>query len=162
MSSSFNSYTLLIGYISRSIRLYINFNLAVDRCANTSLNDCEKICVSSTVSSFLCSCPNGEYGDGRKNGTGCVPYSKHQFPVVNVALGKVFFFFLRLLGALVIQIIIIQLRDTTNEPTQLELGFLVLYIHESLSFAATFENLQNTKIPKLLHKRSVIPLYMYI
>ncbi|KAH6837558.1 hypothetical protein C2S53_009865 [Perilla frutescens var. hirtella] len=60
----------------------------IDECMDHNLNDCEKIC-TNTIGSFNCSCPHGEYGDGRKNGKGCNPYN-HRFPVIKVALGAGF------------------------------------------------------------------------
>ncbi|KAH6837560.1 hypothetical protein C2S53_009867 [Perilla frutescens var. hirtella] len=62
----------------------------IDECSDHSLNNCEKIC-TNTLGSFNCSCPHGQYGDGRKNGKGCNPY-KPRFPVIKVALGAVFGF----------------------------------------------------------------------
>lgn len=60
---------------------------AVDLCSKPDLHDCVEICVSS-VDSFNCSCPVGEYGDGRKSGTGCTPRnSGHRFPLTKVAVG---------------------------------------------------------------------------
>ncbi|KAI3474224.1 hypothetical protein Pfo_029012 [Paulownia fortunei] len=57
----------------------------IDECADPNLHDCEKFCIN-TPGSFNCSCPNGQYGDGRKDGRGCNAYNS-QFPVIKVALG---------------------------------------------------------------------------
>ncbi|KAH6837559.1 hypothetical protein C2S53_009866 [Perilla frutescens var. hirtella] len=60
----------------------------IDECLDRNLNNCEKIC-TNTLGSFKCSCPVGQYGDGRKNGKGCIPYNT-EFPVIKMALGAGF------------------------------------------------------------------------
>ncbi|KAH6769274.1 wall associated kinase 5 [Perilla frutescens var. frutescens] len=60
----------------------------IDECLDYNLNNCEKIC-TNTLGSFNCSCPHGQYGDGRKLGKGC-NLDNPEFPVIKVALGAGF------------------------------------------------------------------------
>ncbi|PIA33061.1 hypothetical protein AQUCO_04200069v1 [Aquilegia coerulea] len=46
----------------------------VNECADAINNPCTNNC-TNTLGSYHCSCPNGSYGDGRKNGNGCSPKS---------------------------------------------------------------------------------------
>ncbi|KAF2296656.1 hypothetical protein GH714_000925 [Hevea brasiliensis] len=61
-------------YVAR-LPLVLNWNIGVqflphiDECKNSTLNNCDKICIN-TPGSFHCSCPEGYHGDGIKNGTG--------------------------------------------------------------------------------------------
>ncbi|PIM98097.1 hypothetical protein CDL12_29424 [Handroanthus impetiginosus] len=60
----------------------------INECADQNLNNCDKAC-TNTPGSFTCSCPPGQYGDGKKDGKGCIPaYQNSQFPVMKVALGN--------------------------------------------------------------------------
>ncbi|GFS42399.1 wall-associated kinase family protein, partial [Actinidia rufa] len=43
----------------------------IDECKDPKLNVCEKVCVN-TIGNYTCSCPKRHYGDGRKDGKGCV------------------------------------------------------------------------------------------
>ncbi|XP_059631710.1 wall-associated receptor kinase 3-like [Cornus florida] len=53
----------------------------IDECANPSLNQCEKICVN-TAPNYTCSCPKGYHGDGRKDGSGCIPDPQRVIKIV--------------------------------------------------------------------------------
>ncbi|GFP81280.1 wall-associated receptor kinase 5 [Phtheirospermum japonicum] len=43
----------------------------IDECLDPSLSGCEKECVN-TPGGFLCHCPKGYHGDGRRDGKGCI------------------------------------------------------------------------------------------
>ncbi|KAL4271915.1 hypothetical protein GQ457_13G003350 [Hibiscus cannabinus] len=51
-----------------------------------TLKPCSRIC-NNLVGSYNCSCPEGFEGDGRRNGTGCSPKAKPQFPILAATLG---------------------------------------------------------------------------
>lgn len=59
--------------------------LDIDECALDD-NTCAKICIN-TIGSYYCSCPKGYFGDGRKDGSGCIR-SVSQFPVVKLFIGN--------------------------------------------------------------------------
>ncbi|KAA0064680.1 wall-associated receptor kinase 2-like [Cucumis melo var. makuwa] len=56
----------------------------IDECAGPN-NPCEGICVN-TPGSYYCLCPHGSYGDGKKEGKGCINKTK-QFPLIQLTLG---------------------------------------------------------------------------
>ncbi|XP_051131274.1 wall-associated receptor kinase 2-like [Andrographis paniculata] len=57
----------------------------IDECVDPNLNVCEKICIN-TPGGFSCSCPRGQFGDGRKNGKSCNKRIS-ELPVTKVSLG---------------------------------------------------------------------------
>ncbi|KAI3861081.1 hypothetical protein MKX03_021919 [Papaver bracteatum] len=57
----------------------------MNECEDPNNNPCEGIC-TNTIGGYNCSCPEGSYGDGRKDGTKCIRRSK-EFPVVKVTIG---------------------------------------------------------------------------
>ncbi|KAL8512152.1 hypothetical protein ACS0TY_018562 [Phlomoides rotata] len=64
----------------------------IDEFLDPNLHNCEKICVN-TPGSYNCRCLQGEFGDRRKNGTGCNPTSSSsQYAITKVALGTGFGF----------------------------------------------------------------------
>ncbi|KAG8377043.1 hypothetical protein BUALT_Bualt09G0127000 [Buddleja alternifolia] len=63
----------------------------VDECADPSSNNCEHIC-NNFVGNYNCSCPDGQFGDGRRGGQGCHANLNSQFPVIKVSLGTGFGF----------------------------------------------------------------------
>ncbi|XP_028063149.1 putative wall-associated receptor kinase-like 16 [Camellia sinensis] len=64
----------------------------INECANSNMNDCDTnaICID-TPGSYNCTCPHGYFGDGRKDGHGCIAVNS-QFPVVKFSLGLSFGF----------------------------------------------------------------------
>ncbi|RZC72116.1 hypothetical protein C5167_035311 [Papaver somniferum] len=54
----------------------------INECEDQSNNPCIGAC-TNTDGDYVCSCPPGSYGDGRKDGTGCAT----KFPVIKAALG---------------------------------------------------------------------------
>ncbi|CAK9140008.1 unnamed protein product, partial [Ilex paraguariensis] len=68
----------------------------INECADLNNNVCEKICIN-TPGSYNCSCPHGYYGDGKKNGRGCIAETS-QFPVIKFSLGMGFGFLSLLIG----------------------------------------------------------------
>ncbi|CAI9761877.1 unnamed protein product [Fraxinus pennsylvanica] len=56
----------------------------IDECADPNSNNCEKICIN-TPGGFNCSCPHGYYGDGFKEGRGCIA-NNSKFPVIKYSL----------------------------------------------------------------------------
>ncbi|RWR72776.1 putative wall-associated receptor kinase-like protein 16 [Cinnamomum micranthum f. kanehirae] len=52
----------------------------IDECADPNTNLCQEICINN-LGSYSCSCPHGTYGDGRKDGKGCIKRHK-EFPVI--------------------------------------------------------------------------------
>lgn len=66
--------------------MYLMLALAdIDECTDPN-NLCEKICIN-IPGGYNCSCPDGFFGDGRKNGRGCIAKNS-QFPLVKFSLGK--------------------------------------------------------------------------
>ncbi|XP_060176398.1 putative wall-associated receptor kinase-like 16 [Lycium barbarum] len=57
----------------------------IDECADPSTNSCEKNC-TNTPGSYICSCPNGYTGDGKKDGHGCIAPSS-EFPWIKFSIG---------------------------------------------------------------------------
>ncbi|KAI3872992.1 hypothetical protein MKW92_025141, partial [Papaver armeniacum] len=58
----------------------------VNECDGPNTNTCTHICIN-TIGSYSCTCPDDSFGDGRKDGLGCIPREK-EFPVSMVALGN--------------------------------------------------------------------------
>ncbi|KAK1398191.1 wall-associated receptor kinase 2-like [Heracleum sosnowskyi] len=62
----------------------------IDECADPSKNDCAKTCINMP-GNYKCSCPHGYYGDGRKNGSGCIAEQvsrvRSQFPLIKFITG---------------------------------------------------------------------------
>nr|DAD29449.1 TPA_asm: hypothetical protein HUJ06_030917 [Nelumbo nucifera] len=65
----------------------------INECSDPTLNDClpSTIC-TNTAGSYNCSCPSGTEGDGRRNGSGCIPIpppppSQTKFRVIQVCIG---------------------------------------------------------------------------
>ncbi|KAJ7959206.1 Wall-associated receptor kinase [Quillaja saponaria] len=55
----------------------------IDECSHPILNDCSRIC-KNTMGSYMCSCPKGQHGDGRKGGNGC---ASDQLLVIKISVG---------------------------------------------------------------------------
>ncbi|KAA8517765.1 hypothetical protein F0562_015230 [Nyssa sinensis] len=68
----------------------------INECADPNNNPCNGTCIN-TPGSFNCSCAHGYFGDGRKDGRGCIAESS-QFPVIKFSLGLSFGFLALLLG----------------------------------------------------------------
>ncbi|KAM7532005.1 hypothetical protein LguiB_035415 [Lonicera macranthoides] len=68
----------------------------IDECADSNSNSCDGICLN-TPGSYNCSCPQGYFGDGKRNGRGCIA-SNSQFPVIKFSLGMGFGFLSLLIG----------------------------------------------------------------
>ncbi|XP_021849575.2 wall-associated receptor kinase 17-like [Spinacia oleracea] len=60
----------------------------INECEDPNNNPCSKICIN-TPGDYNCSCPFGYYGDGKKNGTGCL-LRLPEVPVFKIALGATF------------------------------------------------------------------------
>ncbi|KAK1320545.1 Wall-associated receptor kinase 5 [Acorus calamus] len=58
----------------------------VNECGDPNTNPCVKIC-TNTPGGYACSCPRGTYGDGRKDGKGCIDEHK-AFPLMQSVLGS--------------------------------------------------------------------------
>lgn len=43
-----------------------------------------------TAGDYNCTCPHGTYGDGRKNGKGCIK-NNVEFPIIKATLGNTLF-----------------------------------------------------------------------
>ncbi|KAI3864455.1 hypothetical protein MKW92_008319, partial [Papaver armeniacum] len=56
----------------------------VNECEDQENNPCEGIC-SNTIGGYICKCPEGTYGDGKKGGIGCIR-RKAEFPILKVTL----------------------------------------------------------------------------
>ncbi|XP_059668018.1 putative wall-associated receptor kinase-like 16 [Cornus florida] len=57
----------------------------INECADPENNPCNGTCLN-TPGGFNCSCPHGYYGDGKKDGRGCIDVNS-QFPVLKFSLG---------------------------------------------------------------------------
>ncbi|KAI3869090.1 hypothetical protein MKX03_005032 [Papaver bracteatum] len=57
----------------------------INECEDQTTNSCVGICIN-TSGGYNCSCPYGNHGDGRKDGTGCT-INKQKFPVIRAFLG---------------------------------------------------------------------------
>ncbi|PSS31666.1 Wall-associated receptor kinase [Actinidia chinensis var. chinensis] len=53
----------------------------IDECKDPKLHLCEKVCVN-TIGNYTCSCPKRYYGDGRKDGKGCVADQVFVFKII--------------------------------------------------------------------------------
>ncbi|XP_042503195.1 wall-associated receptor kinase 2-like [Macadamia integrifolia] len=64
----------------------------INECADPNTNPCSWTC-TNLPGSYSCSCPLGYHGDGKKSGSGCIPYTKHpsftRVIVVSSVLGGV-------------------------------------------------------------------------
>nr|DAD24446.1 TPA_asm: hypothetical protein HUJ06_025910 [Nelumbo nucifera] len=66
---------------------YLCFALAdINECEDPKNNPCVSSC-TNTIGSYNCSCPKNSYGDGKKDGQGCIAKSK-AFPAIKVILGN--------------------------------------------------------------------------
>ncbi|KAL8112833.1 hypothetical protein AgCh_020220 [Apium graveolens] len=70
----------------------------IDECADPSKNDCETNSCHNIPGNYICSCPDGHDGDGRKNGRGCVAKSS-KFPLLKFILGMSIGFISLIVGA---------------------------------------------------------------
>ncbi|XP_027070452.1 wall-associated receptor kinase 2-like [Coffea arabica] len=68
----------------------------INECADPNNNPCERICIN-TPGAYNCSCPGGYYGDGKKDGRGCIANNK-ELPVIKLSLGLGFGFLSLLVG----------------------------------------------------------------
>ncbi|KAK3000708.1 hypothetical protein RJ639_022420 [Escallonia herrerae] len=68
----------------------------IDECADPNGNPCAGIC-KNTPGNYTCSCPPGYFGDGRKDGRGCIAKNS-QFPVIKFSLGMGFGFLSIIIG----------------------------------------------------------------
>ncbi|KAI3953298.1 hypothetical protein MKX01_042293 [Papaver californicum] len=57
----------------------------VNECDDQSSNLCVQNC-TNTIGSYICSCPKGSRGDGRKGGSGCIQDNQNS-PVLQISLG---------------------------------------------------------------------------
>ncbi|KAI3958892.1 hypothetical protein MKX01_023568 [Papaver californicum] len=57
----------------------------VNECEDQENNPCEGTC-TNTIGGYICKCPKGTSGDGKKGGIGCVR-RKADFPILKVTLG---------------------------------------------------------------------------
>ncbi|CAI0393321.1 unnamed protein product [Linum tenue] len=64
----------------------------INECDDPTLNKCTNYC-KNTKGSYTCSCPKGHNGDGRKDGSGCIPNRGSSFqPIVGVSASVSFAF----------------------------------------------------------------------
>lgn len=68
--------------------LYCDGYADVDECKNMTDTDCMWSCIN-IPGNYLCKCPNGYHGDGKKSGTGC---NAKGFPA-HVILGNFLVFY---------------------------------------------------------------------
>nr|DAD30279.1 TPA_asm: hypothetical protein HUJ06_031747 [Nelumbo nucifera] len=65
----------------------------INECSDPTMNDClPSLICKNTAGSYNCSCPSGTEGDGRRNGTGCIPIpppppSQTKLRVIQVSIG---------------------------------------------------------------------------
>nr|XP_029119685.1 wall-associated receptor kinase 3 isoform X3 [Elaeis guineensis]XP_029119686.1 wall-associated receptor kinase 3 isoform X3 [Elaeis guineensis] len=64
----------------------------INECEDTKAYPCVKKCFNKP-GSFSCACPHGQYGDGRKDGSGCMPNEEDTAFPLAVALGNIFKFY---------------------------------------------------------------------
>ncbi|KAJ8476720.1 hypothetical protein OPV22_020447 [Ensete ventricosum] len=57
----------------------------INECEDPATNPCAAIC-ENTAGGYICSCPRGFSGDGRRSGSGCIKDAK-RFPLFQVVLG---------------------------------------------------------------------------
>ncbi|XP_042483261.1 putative wall-associated receptor kinase-like 16 [Macadamia integrifolia] len=79
-----------VGYSCNCLQGYHGNPYLPEGCQD--INECEEpsgpcngTC-TNLLGSYKCSCPPGYFGDGKKNGSGCIPPQK-QFPVIAVTVG---------------------------------------------------------------------------
>ncbi|KAI3963621.1 hypothetical protein MKX01_002418 [Papaver californicum] len=67
--------------------------VTIHYCTCTDVNECDdqssNLCVANctnTIGSYICSCPKGSRGDGRKGGSGCIQ-DNQSAPVLQISLG---------------------------------------------------------------------------
>ena len=63
----------------------------IDECEDPELNPCAGLCVNEP-GNVSCACPHGQYGDGRKQGSGCRKKEKDTAFSLEIALGNIFKF----------------------------------------------------------------------
>ncbi|KAI3915528.1 hypothetical protein MKW92_049100 [Papaver armeniacum] len=62
----------------------------VNECDDQSSNLCVANC-TNTIGSYICSCPEGSRGDGKKDGSGCAIQNSQNAPVLQISIGKTFY-----------------------------------------------------------------------
>ncbi|KAG5582282.1 hypothetical protein H5410_052909 [Solanum commersonii] len=74
--------------IKASVPIVLDWAIGnIDECADHPNNNlCEKICLN-TPGSYHCSCPHGYYGDGKKDGRGCIAPYNYEFPWFKFSAG---------------------------------------------------------------------------
>ncbi|XP_043690762.1 wall-associated receptor kinase 2-like [Telopea speciosissima] len=72
----------------------------IDECIDPYNSPCNSTC-SNLPGDYICSCPPGYDGDGKKNGLGCIPpHTNKPFPVIHVTVGTGLVSLFLLLGIL--------------------------------------------------------------